>query len=243
MSPPRTPALDPARAILVVDDEPQIRRAVKNALRDSAQRVLEAVTGSQAIDIAAVERPELVVLDLGLPDMTGLEVCTELRRWATMPIVVLSARHAEEEKVRLLNAGADDYITKPFSLLEFAARVQAQLRRARTPPAPLGAALETSDGLSIDFRQRNVAREGSPIRLTPLEWEILRILAREPGRTLTHQQIFDGVWGRQFGNPQQYLRVHITNLRRKIELNSSRPQVIVTEPGVGYRFETGLGDA
>ncbi|HWZ27910.1 MAG TPA: response regulator transcription factor [Gemmatimonadales bacterium] len=230
-------SLDAARAILVVDDEPQIRRAVKNALRGTADRVLEAVTGSQALDLAATERPELVVLDLGLPDMAGLDVCTELRRWATMPIVVLSARHAEDEKVRLLNAGADDYITKPFSLLEFAARVQAQLRRARTPPDPVGPALETGDGLSIDFRARTVSRRGKPIRVTPLEWEILCALAREPGRTLTHQQIFNAVWGRQFGNPKQYLRVHITNLRRKIELDSSRPQAIITEPGVGYRFE------
>lgn len=231
------PFLDRARNILVVDDEPQIRRAVKNALQGIADRVTEAVTGSQAIDLAAAERPELVVLDLGLPDMTGLDVCAELRRWATMPIVVLSARHAEDEKVRLLNAGADDYITKPFSLLEFAARVQAQLRRARTPPDPISTVVQTADGLSIDFQGRTVSRRRAPIRLTPLEWEILRALARVPGRTLTHQQIFDAVWGRQFGNPQQYLRVHITNLRRKIELDSSRPQAIITEPGVGYRFE------
>ena len=230
-------ALDPARAILVVDDEPQIRRAVKNALRDTTDRVLEAVTGSQALDMAAAERPELVVLDLGLPDMAGLEVCVELRRWATMPIVVLSARHAEDEKVTLLNAGADDYITKPFSLLEFAARVQAQLRRARTPPHAVSPVLETSDNLVIDFRQRTVARHGTTIRLTPLEWEILRVLTKEAGRTLTHQQLFDAVWAREFGNPQQYLRVHITNLRRKIELDPSRPRLILTEPGVGYRFE------
>ena len=232
-----TGPLDPARAILVVDDEPQVRRAVKNALRDSTDRVLEAVTGSEALDLAAAERPELVVLDLGLPDMTGIEVCTELRRWATMPIVVLSARHAEDEKVRLLNAGADDYITKPFSLLEFAARVQAQLRRARTPPASVSPVLESPEGLLIDFRQRAVTRRGAAIKLTPLEWEILRALAREPGRTLTHQQLFDTVWGRQFGDPQQYLRVHITNLRRKIEMDPSRPRLVITEPGVGYRFE------
>jgi len=230
-------SLDVARAVLVVDDEPQIRRAVAHALRGTADRVLEAVTGAEAIDLAAASRPELVVLDLGLPDMAGLDVCLEIRRWATMPIIVLSARHAEDEKVRLLNAGADDYITKPFSLLEFAARVQAQLRRSRTPPQPLGTVLETPDGLGIDFRQRTVTRLGTPIRLTPLEWEILRALAHEPGRTLTHQQIFDAAWGRQFGDVRQYLRVHITNLRRKIELDSSRPRLIITEPGVGYRFE------
>jgi two-component system, OmpR family, KDP operon response regulator KdpE len=226
-----------ARTLLVIEDEAQIRRAVRNALRETVDRVVEAATGSEGIDLAAAERPELVVLDLGLPDMPGVEVCREIRRWATMPIVVLSVRDAEQEKVLLLNAGADDYVTKPFSILEFTARVHAQLRRARTPGAPLGATLVTADGLTIDFTRRTVARDGEPIRLTPLEREILRALAREPGRTLTHQQIFDAVWGRQFGNPQQYLRVHITNLRRKIELDSSRPQVVVTEPGVGYRFE------
>lgn len=226
-----------ARLVLVIEDDAQIRRAVRNALRDVAERVIEAATGSEGIDAAAAEHPELVVLDLGLPDMSGVEVCGEIRGWATMPIVVLSARHAEEEKVLLLNAGADDYITKPFSILEFAARVQAQLRRARMPGAPIGAVLTTSDGLVIDFAHRAVTRNGLAIRLTPLEWEILRALAREPGRTLTHRQIFDAVWGRAFGNPQQYLRVHLTNLRRKIELDSSAPQLIVTEPGVGYRFE------
>ena len=226
-----------ARSVLVIEDEAQIRRAVKNALRETVDRVVEAATGTEGIDLAAAERPELVVLDLGLPDLPGVEVCREIRRWATMPIVVLSARHSEEEKVLLLNAGADDYVTKPFSILEFTARVHAQLRRARTPGTPAGVALTTPDGLVIDFVRRTVARDGQLIRLTPLEWEILRALAREPGRTLTHQQIFDAVWGRNFGNPQQYLRVHITNLRRKIEVDSAIPQLIITEPGVGYRFE------
>jgi two-component system KDP operon response regulator KdpE len=226
-----------ARTVLVIEDDMPIRRAVKNALRDITDRIVEAETGRQGVDLAAAERPELVVLDLGLPDEPGIEVCREIRRWATMPIVVLSARHAEEEKVLLLNAGADDYITKPFSVHEFAARIRAQLRRARTPSAPLEPTLTTADGLTIDFVRRTIARRDVPIRLTPLEWGILRVLAREPGRTLTHQQIFDSAWGRAFGNPQQYLRVHITNLRRKIEIDSANPQLIVTEPGVGYRFE------
>ncbi|MFI5207848.1 MAG: response regulator [Gemmatimonadales bacterium] len=226
-----------ARTVLVIEDDMPIRRAVRNALSELADRIVEAETGRQGIDFAAAERPELVVLDLGLPDMPGIEVCREIRRWATMPIVVLSARHAEDEKVQLLNAGADDYVTKPFSVPEFAARVRAQLRRARTPSAPLEPTLTTADGLTIDFVRRTIARHEEPIRLTPLEWEILRVLSREPGRTLTHQQIFDAAWGREFGNPQQYLRVHITNLRRKIEVDSANPQLIVTEPGVGYRFE------
>lgn len=230
-----------ARRLLVIEDEAQIRRAVRNALRETVDRIIEAVTGSEGVDLAAAERPELVVLDLGLPDMAGADVCREIRRWATMPIVVLSARHAEMEKVLLLNAGADDYITKPFSILEFRARVHAQLRRARTPSAPTGVTLTTADGLRIDFIRRTVDRKGESIRLTPLEWDILQALAREPSCTLTHQEIFDAVWGRSFGNPQQYLRVHITNLRRKIELDSSCPQLIITEPGVGYRFEPPRG--
>lgn len=226
-----------ARSVLVIEDDVQIRRALQSALRDTADRIVEASTGAEGIDLATVERPEIVVLDLGLPDMPGVQVCREIRRWATMPILVLSARHAEDEKVLLLNAGADDYVTKPFSILEFTARVQAHLRRSHAPAAPASAHLETADGLSIDFTRRAVARGRDTIRLTPIEWEILQALARRPGRTLTHQQIFDTVWGRAFGNPQQYLRVHITNLRRKIELDSARPRNILTEPGVGYRFE------
>jgi two-component system, OmpR family, KDP operon response regulator KdpE len=230
-----------ARVILVIEDDAQIRRAVKNALSDLASRVIEAATGRSGIDLAAAERPELVILDLGLPDVPGIEVCREIRRWAATPILVLSARHAEAEKVELLTVGADDYVTKPFSVLEFAARVRALLRRARTPGALTGAVLETRDGLTIDFTHRTLSRNGEQIRLTPLEWEILSALAKAAARTLTHQQIFDAVWGRNFGNPQQYLRVHITNLRRKIEKDASNPQLIMTEPGVGYRFEVPEG--
>jgi len=226
-----------ARVILVIDDEEQIRRAVRNALRDLADRVVEASSGRAGIDLAAAERPQLIILDLGLPDIPGVEVCREIRRWAETPILVLSARHAEAEKVQLLTVGADDYVTKPFSLPEFGARVRALLRRARTPSAAARAVLQTGDGLTIDFTRRSLARNGEAIRLTPLEWDILTALAKASARTLTHQQIFDAVWGRNFGNPQQYLRVHITNLRRKIEKDSANPQLIMTEPGVGYRFE------
>src|SRR5262249_43796354 len=155
--------------------------------------------------------PDLIVLDLGLPDMPGADVCREVRRWATMPIVVLSARHGEQEKVALLNAGADDYVTKPFSTLEFCARVQAHLRRFQSLAAPTQSATLVAAGLTIDLVRRRVSRESGAIHLTPIEWDILRTLATAPGRTLTHQQIFDAVWGREYGNPQQYLRVHITN--------------------------------
>ena len=223
-------------AILVIDDEVQIRRAIANALRDLSDRMLEASTGEEGIDLAATARPELIVLDLGLPDMPGVEVCREIRRWSSTPIVVLSARHGEAEKVELLTAGADDYVTKPFSLAEFVARVHAQLRRARTPPRSLGQPL-VCDGLAIDLVRREVRRDDL-IRLTRIEWLLLQTLVTHAGRTLTHQQLFDAVWAKSFGNPQQYLRVHLTNLRRKIEREPASPRLIVTDPGVGYRFES-----
>jgi two-component system, OmpR family, KDP operon response regulator KdpE len=226
-----------AHTLLVIDDEPQIRRAVKQALHDMADNVLEASTGQEGIDLAAATPPDLIVLDLGLPDMPGAEVCREVRTWGAMPIVVLSARHGEQEKVTLLNLGADDYVTKPFSTLELLARVKAQLRRARTQ---LAAAPETpivAGNLSIDIARRVLTRGNEAVRLTPIEWNIVRALVLAAGRTLTHQQLFDAVWGREFGDPQRYLRVHITNLRRKIELDPAGPQIIITEPGVGYRAE------
>ena len=156
---------------------------------------------------------------------------------APVPIVVLSARHSDAEKVQLLNAGADDYITKPFSTAEFVARVRAVLRRARSPGAADVPATVEAYGLTIDLVHRRVTRAGTPIRLTPIEWDILRTLVANAGRTLTHQQIFEAVWGAAAGSPQQYLRVHITNLRRKIEARADRPELVVTEPGVGYRAE------
>jgi two-component system KDP operon response regulator KdpE len=225
-----------ARTLLVIDDEPPIRRAVANALREVADRVLEASTGGEGTDLAAAERPELVVLDLGLPDQPGVEVCREIRRWSSTPIVVLSARHDEQEKISLFNQGADDYVTKPFSLNELTARVRAHLRRAQAP-AVRGTTSYTVGDLVVDLDARTVRRDGEAIRLTPTEWEILRTLLLNAGRTLTHQQIYDAVWRRPFGNPQQYLRVYITTLRRKIETNPARPRIIVTEPGVGYRLE------
>jgi two-component system KDP operon response regulator KdpE len=227
--------MDKAASILIIDDEQQIRSAVRNALREVADRIGEAATGAEGLDVALAERPELVVLDLGLPDSAGVDVCRELRRLLASPIIVLSARHSEDEKVLLLNAGADDYVTKPFSVLELAARVRAQLRRARTAaaaPTPV-----TIHGLTMDPVTRRVDRDGRQIHLTPIEWQILSTLVNAGGRTLTHQQIFDAVWGRQFGSPQQYLRVHITNLRRKIESDPASPRIVITEPGVGYRAD------
>ena len=229
-------ALLPPSTILVIDDEPQIRRVVRNALAGDQVRVLEAHGGQAGIDLAAAERPDLIVLDLGLPDVAGASVCREIRSWSSAPIVVLSARHSEGEKVAMLDAGADDYVTKPFSTAELQARVRAQLRRARAGALPGGAGPVQADGLAIDPARRTVQRDGREVHLTPTEWDLLRAFVAQAGRTLTHDQIFRAVWGRSPGDPQAYLRVHVANLRRKIERDPVRPVLIVTEPGVGYRF-------
>ena len=227
----------PTDVVLIIDDEPQIRRVVSNALAADGTRVIEASTAIAGIDAAAAQRPNLVVLDLGLPDAAGIEVCREIRRWSVAPIIVLSARHSDEEKIALLDAGADDYVTKPFNPQELVARVRAQLRRARqvrpdaTPgPVTLGAA-------SVDLVAHVATRDGEPVHLTKTEWELLRALLAHPGRTLTHQHLFAAVWGNNSGDAQQYLRVHVAALRRKLEADAVRPRVIITEPGVGYRLE------
>ena len=224
-----------APVILIVDDEVQVRRALSDSLMALPARVLEASTGAEAVSTALSESPDLVVLDLGLPDRQGLDVCREIRRWSSAPIVVLSARHAEAEKIKLLNAGADDYVSKPFGLGEFVARVQAQLRRARAPRGEDATVAEV-DGLTVDLERREVRRGATKIKLTPTEWNILRSLVVHGGRPVSHQQIFDAVWGREYGNPQQYLRVYVTHLRRKIERDPAQPRIILTEPGYGYRI-------
>ena len=225
--------------VLVIDDEPQIRRVVRNALAAEDTRVLEATSGTEGIDTAASERPDLVILDLGLADVPGVTVCREIRKWSDVPIIVLSARHADTEKVELLDAGADDYITKPFSTSELKARVRAQLRRARTNPLGPGDPPIEVDGVTIDLAKPSLSRGGNMVHLTRIEWDLLRTLVKHAGRTLTHKQIFNAVWGSSsYGDAQQYLRVHIRSLRRKIESDPVRPKLIITEPGVGYRFET-----
>ena len=224
----------PERAVLVIDDEPQIRRALAHALAPAFERVLEAGTAGEGIDLAATARPDLVILDLGLPDRDGVAVCREIRGWSSVPIIVLSAHHSAREKVALLDAGADDYITKPFGTAELQARVRAQLRRALAG-TPGQEPIEL-DGLRIDLAARTLAREDEEIHLTPTEWALLRTFINHAGKTLTHHQLFREVWPNSPGDPQQYLRVYVAALRRKIERDPVRPRLIVTEPGVGYRF-------
>ena len=224
--------------ILIIDDEPQIRRVVANTLRSAGMVMLEAGTGGEGLDLAAAHRPELVVLDLARPDRSGLSVCIELRKWSTAPILVLSASHSEKEKVSLLDAGADDYVVKPFSPAELLARVRAHLRRVEKGEQVNAKELLEVGDLRIDLARRAITRQGEAIHLTPTEWDLLRSLVRHAGRTLTHQQIFRDVWRNAAGDAQAYLRVHIANLRRKIEPDPVRPHFIVTEPGVGYRFRS-----
>ena len=222
---------------LVVDDEPQIRRVVRNAIGTELARVVEASTGREAIDLAAAERPALIVLDLGLPDIPGIEVCREIRSWSSAPVIVLSARDSDQEKVAMLDAGADDYITKPFSPSELQARVRAQLRRSRLAPAAAATQVVTIGDLTIDLVKPAVKRNNAAIHLTKTEWQLLRTLLQHAGRTLTHRQLFHAVWGNSSGDMQQYLRVQVRSLRRKLEVDSVQPRLIITEPGVGYRLE------
>lgn len=225
------------RTVLVVDDEAVIREVVERAIHGEVDRVLEARSGADALTIAAAEHPDLILLDLGLPDMDGIEVCKRLRGWTSAPIVVLSARHSETEKTALLDAGADDYVTKPFGSDELRARVRAHLRRAQMRRVPGGDEPLRVGDLAIDVARRTVARGAGPVHLTPTEWALLSALVTNAGRTVTHAQLFHAVWGSAHGDAQQYLRVYITHLRRKIESEPYAPKYIVTEPGVGYRFE------
>ncbi|MEN3280452.1 MAG: two-component system, OmpR family, operon response regulator KdpE [Solirubrobacteraceae bacterium] len=218
--------------VLVVDDERQILRALKVILREAGYDVVEATTVEEALDRAAVRPPDAAIVDLMLPDGSGVELCRRLREWSTMPILVLSAVGEEEAKVEALEAGADDYVTKPFGTRELVARLGAALRRAGDAPGE--PALEV-DGLRVDLNDRVVQREGEEVHLTPIEFDLLRTLVRHRGRLMTHRALLIEVWGPQYADDTQVLRAHIANLRRKIEPTGER-RYIRTEPGIGYRF-------
>jgi two-component system KDP operon response regulator KdpE len=224
-----TAAAKPPR-VLVVDDEPQIVRALKVVLREAGFEAVAAETGSEALDLAAVRPPEAAIIDLVLPDVDGVEVTRRLRDWSEMPILVLSAVGEEEQKVRALEAGADDYITKPFGTRELVARLQAALRRA-------GRA-EGEPSIDVDgLAARVVRRDGEPVHLTPIEFDLLRVLARNRGRLMTHRKLLAEVWGPEYVDDIQPLRTHIARLRAKVEPEGvDAPRYIVTDPGVGYRF-------
>ena len=220
--------------ILVCDDEPQILRALRVILREAGFEVAPATNAQEALDSAAVQSPSAAIVDLMLPDGDGVEVCRALREWSDMPIVVLSAIGEEAEKVRALNAGADDYLTKPFGPAELIARLNAALRRA-TPREGLEPVL-AADGLELDLAAHEVRRDGDPVHLTPTEFALLLTLMRNRGRLMTHGGLLTEVWGPAYASDTQTLRVHVANLRRKIEPDPGAPRYITTDLGVGYRF-------
>jgi two-component system, OmpR family, KDP operon response regulator KdpE len=220
--------------VLVVDDELQILRALRVVLREAGFEVVAAQGVAEALDLAAVRPPRAAIVDLVLPDGDGVALTRRLREWSEMPILVLSAVGEEEQKVRALEAGADDYITKPFGARELVARLQAALRRAVGAEEP---GIEV-DGLRVDLLARTVQRDGEPVHLTPIEFDLLRVLVRNRGRLMTHRSLLTEVWGPRYVDDVQSLRTHIARLRAKIELQESggKPRYIVTDPGVGYRF-------
>ena len=228
--------MNPIR-ILIVDDEPQILRFLRPALEASGYDVLHADTGREALRLAANSAPDVIILDLGLPDMDGKDVLTQARQFTAAPILILSARDREVEKIAALDLGADDYIEKPFAIGEFLARLRAALRHVKG-----GSAIKMKvevDGLVIDMEKRLVTRDGAAIKLTPREYDLLCVLARNAGRVMTHSQILTAVWGPAHKDDTQYLRVFVGQLRAKIENDPSAPEIIRTESGIGYRFAEG----
>jgi two-component system KDP operon response regulator KdpE len=221
--------------ILVVDDEPQLVRALVTNLRVRGYEVETAATGETAVELAARTHPDLLIVDLGLPGISGIDVIEAVRSWSTVPILVLSVRDGEREKVRALDAGADDYVTKPFGIEELLARVRAATRRAA--PAPEAAAVETEDFV-VDLAASQVRTASGDVRLTPTEWHILETLARHHDKLVTQRELLQQVWGPGYETETNYLRVYMAQLRRKLEPDASRPRSLITEAGMGYRLRS-----
>ncbi len=228
---------EPRVRILVVDDERPIRRFLTASL-NGQYAILEATTGQEALSAVVTSRPDILLLDLGLPDMNGLEVIRRLREWSQIPIIVISVREQEDQKITALDAGADDYLTKPFAIGELNARIRVALRRAIQPESE---PIFEKEDLLVDLARRNVKAHGQQVSLTPTEYDILRLLVQHAGKVLTHDMLIRSIWGSEAGQSEEdshLLRVNVSNLRRKLEENPSRPHYIVTEPGVGYRLRT-----
>lgn len=222
--------------VLVVEDDLHMRLFLRTTLSASGYSVLEAESGENALEMASSYNPELVLLDLGLPDVDGLEVTRRMRTWSAVPVVVVSARGQEFDKVKALDAGADDYLTKPFGTSELLARLRVALRHASRIAADSPEPVIVAGDLEVDLGRRRVSRAGEEVRLTALEYRLLATLARHPGRVLTHRQLLKDVWGPNSVEHTHYLRVYMAQLRRKIEHDPARPRWLITEPGVGYRF-------
>jgi two-component system KDP operon response regulator KdpE len=223
--------------VLVVDDEPQIVRALVINLKARAYEVDAASDGATALQLAAARHPDVIVLDLGLPDMDGVEVIRGLRGWTRVPILVLSARQTSDEKVEALDAGADDYVTKPFGMDELLARLRAAVRRAEPTGQPEGTMVVVTDTFTVDLAAKKAGRADGDVRLTPTEWHLLEVLVRNAGRLVSQKQLLQEVWGPSYGTETNYLRVYMAQLRRKLEADPSHPRHFITEPGMGYRFE------
>jgi two-component system KDP operon response regulator KdpE len=223
--------------VLVVDDEVRFARALAISLRARGYEVDTASTGEQGLEQAAHGHPDVVVLDLGLPGIDGLDVLRGLRGWTTVPVIVLSARHGEPSKVDALDAGADDYVTKPFGMDELLARLRAVLRRTTATDEP---AVVSTDDFTLDLAAKTAAApDGTPIHLTPREWGVVEVLVRNEGKLVSQKQLLQEVWGPQYETETDYLRVYLANVRRKLEPDSARPEYFITEPGMGYRFQSG----
>jgi two-component system KDP operon response regulator KdpE len=225
-----------ARRVVVIEDDPQIRRFLRTVLPPEGFDVFEAETGERGLVEAATRRPDVVILDLGLPDLDGTELVKRLREWSQVPVVVLSARTREDAKVAALDAGADDYLTKPFAVGELLARLRVALRHADARVAPSAEQVITSGELRIDLAARRVILGGRDVRLTPTEYRLLATLARHAGMVVTHRQLLREVWGPSYVEHTHYLRVHMAQLRQKLETNSAQPRHLLTELGVGYRL-------
>ncbi len=225
--------------ILLIEDERQMRRFLRVTLQSENYTVLEAETAVDGLTRAATGHPDIVLLDLGLPDMDGLTVIEKLREWSVVPVIVISAREQEGDKIKALDSGADDYLTKPFGAGELLARIRVALRHSAPKSQAQGEAMFIAEDLKIDFLKRQVHRSDEEIHLTPIEYRLLTVLVRNAGRVMTHRQILKEVWGPPYVEQTHYLRVFMNQLRKKIEADSTRPQFLINEPGVGYRFKAG----
>jgi two-component system KDP operon response regulator KdpE len=224
--------------VLIVDDEPQIRRFLRASLQAHDYQVIEAENGKEGVRACTVQKPDLLILDLGLPDMDGLDVIKLVREWSTIPIIILSLRSDDPDKIEALDRGANDYVTKPFSMGELLARMRVALRQGQGGGAESGPVI-TAGEIAIDLSKRLVTVGGTPVRLSRKEYDLLRILASHPGKVITHQQLLQEVWGPAYVEETQYLRVYVGQLRQKLEKEPAAPKYLVTEPGVGYRLQTG----
>jgi two-component system KDP operon response regulator KdpE len=226
--------------VLLIEDELQMRRFLRVTLQSESYSVLEAETATDGLSQAATRNPDIVLLDLGLPDMDGLEVIEKLREWSTMPIIVISAREQEGDKIKTLDGGADDYLTKPFGAGELLARIRVALRHSAPKTKDQAEAVFVAEDLMIDFLKRQVYYGTREVHLTPIEYRLLTVLVRNAGRVMTHRQILKEVWGPPYVEQTHYLRVFMNQLRKKIEADSARPRFLLNEPGVGYRFKLDL---